>query len=252
MTSIIQRLPIGYTEIEYLSTTGQQSNQTSTNAAAWIDTGIVPGAKTSMECRMRFTSLPASGSESLCGTTGSGRFAWGFANVNPQTVFYVGLGNQNVATSVTRDTDWHVFRIDAYSKTWAIDNVTGSFTSAGTLNATISIDLFARNNSSVGSSVCNKPANADIDYCKFWNDGVLIRDYVSCNRDTDGVKGLYDMENDVFYTSKGTKVFTGGSAFSAEKMRLIYKTDNNGAKLVIPVFPQTANTKPMKLVYFPK
>lgn len=248
--AVIKRLPIGYTEVEYLLTDGQQGNSTN-NQAAWIDTGVIAKSTTKMECKCQFTSLVSgSGTEALFGTTSTGRFAWGFANISPNRNFYVGLGNQNVTTSVVRDTNAHVFVIDATNNTYAIDNTTGSFTTAGTLDCTIPVYLFGRSNTTtVAQNTVNKPANARVYYCKFWDNGVLIRNYIPCYRNSDNVYGLYDMVNDVFYTKNpnGTKSFSIGNV-NEERMRLIY---NNG-KYVFPVFPSTANTKPMKMAYMPK
>ena len=42
-------------------------------------------------------------------------------------------------------------------------------------------------------------------------DGTTVRDFVPSKRISDGVIGLYDKENDVFYTNAGTGTFTAGA-----------------------------------------
>lgn len=51
-------------------------------------------------------------------------------------------------------------------------------------------------------------ATSKIKYCKIWDNGTLVRDMVSCKRDSDGELGMYDKVNNVFYTNLGTGKFT--------------------------------------------
>lgn len=46
-------------------------------------------------------------------------------------------------------------------------------------------------------------------YFKLWNDGSLVRDMIPCKR-YDGVIGMYDKVNDVFYTTLNQYPFIGG------------------------------------------
>ena len=206
-------IPIGFTEVEYLETINQQSNQTSATDVSWIDTGIIPNDNTKLECRMAFTTLiSGNNNEALCGSSGSTgnfRFAWGFASLSPYTNFYAGLGGQNLTTNVTRDTNVHTFKIDAVNKTWAIDSVTGSFTSSGSLSGTSSIFLFGRHIPFYGDNVANKPANAKIYYCKIWNNGTLVRDFVPC-LDSSNVPCLWDKVEGNAYYNAGTGTFNVG------------------------------------------
>ncbi len=45
-------------------------------------------------------------------------------------------------------------------------------------------------------------------YCKIWDNGTLIRDFVPCISDS-GAVGLYDLIGKKFYGNAGTGVFTG-------------------------------------------
>ena len=95
---------MSYKRLEYLETTNQQKNSSSTSNAAWIDTGIALSSTAEIECKMAFINLiPSSSSiEALCGTTGdeNTRFAWGLANHDNKSKFYVGLGSINLSTTV--------------------------------------------------------------------------------------------------------------------------------------------------------
>ena len=169
-----------FCEVEYLETTNQQNNDTSTNNASYIDTGVLPDNTTKIECRAQFTTLiSGNNNEALFGTTGSSdpaRMAFGFASVSPYTNFYMGLGIQNLTTSVTRDTVAHTFTIDASTSSWKIDDTTGTFSNPGEVIGAASIYLFARNYAAY--EYANKPANARTYYCKIWKGGSLVRDMI--------------------------------------------------------------------------
>ena len=206
-------IPLNFTEVEYLETTNQQNNASSTNDVAYIDTGVTPDATTKFECRVQFTPLISGNSnEALFGTTGisssePARMAFGFASISPYTNFYMGLGTQNLTTSITRDTAVHIFTIDASNSSWKIDDTTGTFTNTGVVVGGGPIYLFARNYAAY--EYANKPANAKLYYCKIWKNNVLIRDFVPC-LDNNNVPCMYDKVNGKAYYNLGNGSFTYG------------------------------------------
>ena len=199
-------------EVEYLESTEQQSDSSSTNAAAYIDTGIIPNNNTRLECRMQFTTLISGNSkEALNGTTSTGqetapRFAWGFASLSPYTNFYFGLGAQNLTTSVTRDTNVHTFVLDAKNKTCSIDDTTNSFTSSGRVDSTRNIYLFARH---ATGDYANKPCNAKIYCCKIYDNETIVRDFIPV-LDWNDKPAMYDKVTGQLFYTQGTKDFTYG------------------------------------------
>lgn len=221
-----------YCEVEYLETTGQQTNATDTTNASWIDTGIVPDNTTQMECRVAFTTLVSgTNTEALFGSTGAStgnyRFAFGYASISPYTNFYFGLGGQNLTTSLTRDTNVHTFKIDAVNKTWAIDDTSGSFTSSGSLSSTSSIFLFARHNPAYGDNKANKPANARTHYCKIWQGGSLVRDMIPV-LDWNYTPCMYDKITGQLFYNAGTGDFVAGREIhQVEYIQTIYSADGN-------------------------
>lgn len=46
---------------------------------------------------------------------------------------------------------------------------------------------------------------------KFYQDNVLIRDFIPCYRKSDNEIGLYDLVTETFYTNKGTGTFLKGN-----------------------------------------
>lgn len=62
-------------------------------------------------------------------------------------------------------------------------------------------------------------------YIKVYRSGTLVRDYVPCVRNSDGVAGLYDKVENKFYTNSGTGSFGSGAAtgvFVEEYKRVEY------------------------------
>ena len=55
---------------------------------------------------------------------------------------------------------------------------------------------------------------AKLKYCKIYDSGTLVRDYIPAKRKSDNVLGLYDQANDVFYVNSGTGEFIAGPAAS--------------------------------------
>lgn len=232
-----------YCEVEYIESTNQQSDSSSTNAAAYIDTGIIPNDNTKIECRMQFTTLISGQSkEALNGTTGSEsapRFAWGFASLSPYTNFYFGLGAQNLTTSVTRDTNVHTFVLDAKNKTCSIDDTTESFTSSGSVDSTRSIYLFARH---ATGSYANKPCNVKIYRYRNWNNDQLVQDLIPV-LDWDYVPCMYDKVSGELFYNQGTGNFVAGR----EIHRTEYLESTGTQWIDTGVNPENANTQQLNI-----
>lgn len=72
------------------------------------------------------------------------------------------------------------------------------------------IYLFACNENDSGS-VSNVNGIRTIYYCKIWNTGTLVRDFIPVRRIEDGKLGLFDKITNMFYTSpNGHNFVTGG------------------------------------------
>ena len=195
-----------YTVVKYISATGQQQNQSNTNDAAYIYTGVTPTETTKNITRMRFTSVVTNSTEGMSGKNISGRYVWGFANVSPTTKFYVGLGGQNVVTSVTRDSNWHIFSLDWNDTSWSIDDTKDYFTSAGTSVGTGELCLFGRITSTTTDGNANKPMDGDCSCHKIIDNGVIVQNLISCIKGT--TAGMYDTVTKTWLTSAGQKDFT--------------------------------------------
>ncbi|MBR3157306.1 InlB B-repeat-containing protein [Candidatus Saccharibacteria bacterium] len=65
-------------------------------------------------------------------------------------------------------------------------------------------------------------------YLKFWSNGELVRDLVPCYRKSDGVAGLYDLVDNVFYNNAGQDAFERGDivGFVVETDQLATNNDH--------------------------
>ena len=191
----VSRLPAGYTELEYIESTGTQ----------YIDTGFKPNGNTRvvMDCVMLTGvayACPFGARHYSSKTTNA--FWMFFVNNNTLRSDYNTSENQNFSVSVgTR------LSIDKNKGTTTINGTTKSYSNA-TFQCDYNLLLFAANNN--GKVDCK--ANMKLYACQIYDNGTLIRDYVPC-QSANGVYGLFDLVENRFYalgdgTSAGT-VYTG-------------------------------------------
>lgn len=239
LTYLNNRLPSGYTQLEYIESTGQQTNATATKSASYIDTEFIPTLGTRIELKQQFTTLPTGSNEGVCGCN-SPRFAWGLGNFSTKKNFYFGLGKQNIESTVQRDTNTHIFKLNYVDKTWGVDNASGSFTETGDTLPVRSIYLCARNSSGQTEGYANKPCNCKIYYFKLWENGVLLRYLIPAKRNSNNAIGMYDIVNNKFHPNIGNKAFTAGNVLGI-KLRLAYTYDDEESeyKLRLPYIQET-------------
>jgi len=176
----------GYQVLEYIESTGSQA----------IKTGVIGTAR--WEFDIQFTNLTT---RQLMGYGGSAAEYWGV-----QT-----SGNYGLST------DWNHMSIRAGGRDNIIHNygengayylnVNGTQMGVGITDVTTKeYKIFALSEDGV-----SYPNKAKLYGLKCIQNGVLIRDFVPC-KNPDGVVGLYDRVNRVFYRNSGSGSFTAGPA----------------------------------------
>ncbi len=195
-------LPAEYTQVEYIQSTGGQN----------INTGFIPNQDTSLElgvnCYRAITSdiwfygaRKAYGNSeySLLYRTGK--------------LFRIDYGNRVVDFPSTLDTPTF-FSIKQNKNKVTINGIT---TSADANNFTCPVSLYLLTVNIDGTPQTASLA-AQIYYCKIYDDGKLVRDFVPCYRNSDKKPGLYDLVNDVFYTNAGATDFTYGEEITSKEV----------------------------------
>lgn len=168
-------LPDGYTQLEYIASSGTQYINTGVLASdikdSFIDFQFVSVGDTELEVMAMYLN---SSNILQCGWNG--------------TSFITGNGATYSQTSSPN------------ARTTAKVVPVGS--------PTYNVYLFAQNEK--GTSV-TRHCNAKIYSCSISTSNGLVRDFIPAKRNSDGVLGLYDLVNGVFYTNSGTGTFKAGA-----------------------------------------
>ena len=187
-----KRLPFD-AEVEYLESTGTQ----------WIDTGVVASQNIKIEARFYRANSPSqfaygvrSGSTTISCATGVG--------TSVATVGYARWGNSAYAAAIPNTEVVVVQDKDGVT----VNGVHYNYTAAESVvpQSGYTIALFAAKNSAttVAANLSGK-----FWYCKIWQNGVLVRDYIPVRKGTVGY--LYDRVSGKLFGNAGTGVFSYGS-----------------------------------------
>lgn len=193
----VVKVPSGYQEVEYIESTGTQ----------WIDTGVYPTSETKAILSIS-DFVYANNSYFFRGGVQEVSMFGVYVYSSGNTIFPVfGVNSYSINSTVLKNSDRHT--IELSKDGLVIDENTIRTFPQGTFEATTAtIKLLA-------SQGGDNPATY-FTSCKVYSftlaiGGTLTRDFVPCYRIADGVIGLYDRVNDVFYTNDGTGTFAKGS-----------------------------------------
>lgn len=197
-----------YNVVEYIESTGTQ----------YIDTGLIMEKSTTM--RMEISAQ----------LTSNGN--WAGVNGYMQHKASLGDGSKGL------------FVVD-YNGNTHIENVyfnnslkyTQDWTSAysGANNKVAVIGMGDKNNTWWTNISANRYAQVGKwYYIKVYRSGTLVRDYVPCVRNSDGVAGLYDKVENKFYTNSGTGSFGSGAATGVvvEEYQRVEYIENSGTQYI--------------------
>lgn len=192
-------LPGAYQQVEYIESTGTQ----------YIDTGVAGSNTLTFDIKfLSKNSFNVSSFGTIFGSrknswtsqyqltsygtsTGGGQFRWSSSTYNN---LYM---KTNEIMHVSMDG----------SKFYRNDGTSFNCTQPAAFSG-FSITLFALNEIDSGKPV--QFGKVQLYSLKFYENGVLIRDFVPCYRKRDNEIGLYDLVEGVFYTNAGTGTFLKG------------------------------------------
>lgn len=179
-------LPDGYTQIEYIESTGEQ----------YINTNILANQDSKIRAKIAF--LGASG-ENILGarntvTDGTNRFGLiTFGTANKIGCFF---GNSSTQT-IPIDSDPHEYELSKHGI--SVDGIVYSF-SASSFSTSYPVVLFGFNNGKNGVVKTKS---------RLWNFDMDGHYFIPC-KNPSGVVGLYDLVGGKFYASAGADPFNGG------------------------------------------
>lgn len=181
-------LPAGYTQLEYIETTGTQ----------WINTGFIPNQDSRILCEFMFK-----GGVGIYGTRQSTtlrNFAVRVINSAWQPGYNAKLGSSGIKSDTT---EWHV--ADQNKNMFYIDGVLGYEFEYAAFTAPKSIAL-----GGINANNSFYYGQGKYRFCQIYDNGVLVRNLVPC-KDPDGVVGMYDTLNSKFYGNAGTGDLVAGA-----------------------------------------
>ena len=186
-------LPSGYTELEYIGFSGNNSN---TNGQ-FIDTQVTPGANKAFYLDMYITK----------GATGSSSYPNGKTLFDARTsgsmIFYYSEDESGAFTFSNTSRD--VWFIDYKKNQLGNKNNSQSFSSPSKY-ATLNFILGAW----IENGTYYYRITGNVYNCKIYDNDTLVRDFVPARRNSDSVLGMYDTVTQTFYTNAGSGSFVAG------------------------------------------
>jgi hypothetical protein len=187
------RLPREFQEVEYLESTGTQ----------YIDTGIIPkisdDTKPIIKIKCKLNNI--SSVQRIFGVKNNDEIYFQFFN----NINKLGIQIYNDITYFHQDTNVHKYIFDIQNEVAYQDSISQQL-SFGFGNSNYTLYLFARNSTGTPNNIMS----GKIFSFEYYNNDILVRDFVPCYRKSDNVAGLYDLANGVFYTNAGTGQFIVG------------------------------------------
>lgn len=191
------RLPEGYTELEYIESTGTQ----------YVDTGVYPNQDTSLE--MEFAPTVLSKTEWWFGVRSSSNTnMFGFYSTGATSVYstFASSGQTFSIPSISGQTV-SLEKGDAITTLRYGNNVEELENTEGTFTSEFALVLLSAN--LAGSIASSTRASGRLYSCAIYDGDSLIRDFIPCLNPSNEV-GLYDTVNGQFYGNAGTGAFTDG------------------------------------------
>lgn len=189
-------LPEGYTQLEYIESTGTQ----------YIDTGFKPDSNTRVVMSFQFSSAPSTwacvfGSADVAQNNVNSFAVWHNASTfSYQYATKLSASFSNAITAVDKHS------VDCNSSTATIDNETVTI-NGGTFSGSYNMYLSCVN---YGGEALHF-ASEKIYFCQIYDNGTLIRNFIPA-KNSGGIYGLYDTVNSEFYTNAGSGTFIAGTA----------------------------------------
>lgn len=179
------KLPTGYTEVQYIQSTGAQ----------YIDTEFKPNQDSRVMAKL---STSETGSHTVFGadlswTDNGFALGVGFTHYGKETGTISGLNNGSP------------HEVDFNKNAISIDGLTALTMGTSTFSISHNMALFANNRA---GGIMEKTTMI-LYYCQIYNGDVIVRNYIPC-KNSSGAIGLYDLVNSKFYVNAGTGNFTAG------------------------------------------
>lgn len=187
------RLPAGYTELEYIESTGTQR----------INTGVKPDQDTRVIVDFEIDTSVTSELH-ICSVRSSSGGAPFYTLYYSGSAWGTRYGTQALKTSTSITTKArHLF--DKNKNVTTIDNTETITATYESFSSDTELPLFCR----ADGTTYNAYIKGKLYSCKIYDNGTLIRDFVPC-KNPNGEAGLYDFINKSFVGNSGSGEFLAG------------------------------------------
>lgn len=190
------RLPDGFTELVYIESSGEQ----------YFNTEFNPKYNTRVVMDISDLSAGAGwlfGARDTSSSSSTNRFGLTRVTSNDTVRSDYWGGNKSTAVSDTEIGARTI--IDKNANVLTMWGYTVTHTAVSSGECSQPMYLLALNNA---GTVYSSKASCKLYSCQIYDNGTLVRDFVPCLSDADGV-GLYDLVNNKFYGNAGTGSFVG-------------------------------------------
>ena len=215
-TLLSKSLPTGYTQLEYIESTGSQYINTGykPNERSKFDiTFLVNEANISVDCPLFGVRTSSSGNSYTFWCHGVG-----YSSASYSCVIFNGVQSNIPHFELNKK-----HNVTLENGTYSINGASTSFTKAGQGTPNQNLILFGLAN---GSSIDNRKFVGYVYGFKIAENNVLKRNYIPA-KNSSGTIGMYDLVEDKFYTNQGTGTFTAGAEqISGTGVSLAYNTTN--------------------------
>ena len=196
--------------VEYLESTGTQ----------YIDTGLK--GKNGYDFAYKFNSKIDDNAYGIGGEWESGKSCYlgVIRNNNKFAYHYKDTSSPIEVQTLVNNTDYEVqAHLYAGEQYYVINGTKSTIgTISGTFTSTVNMCLFA-----VNSSTTKTFSNLKMYFCKIWDDGTIVRDYIPV-KDENNVGYMFDKLNHTLYANAGTGSFVVGDEKVLSKVRFIEDT----------------------------
>jgi hypothetical protein len=194
MKFITSRLPAGYTELSYIQSSGTQL----------INTGYYPNNNTRIVMDVEGSSTQTASNLFFGTTDGNGYYC---GRVDSSWKLYGWYGNTYTTISYGSAEAYAARKTIDFNKNVLTANGESSTITANTFSVSYPLMLLGYNQA--GTYTLHSVAK--LYSCQIYDSDVLVRDFVPCMSDSEGV-GLYDLIQNKFYGNVGSGSFIGSEA----------------------------------------
>ena len=219
-------LPNGFTEVEYLASTGSQ----------YIDTGIKLSSNSKVDLMyMPVSNISTNGHVFGARDVASAGGGYGIGIISSRYIFDYNSRVTASNVSIGFTTKYRFVKDKASNKIYADGSeVFSQDNTAQTFSLNYNAYLF-RINDAGSSSAASRYGR--VYYCKIWDNGILIRDYIPC-LDAFGVPCFFDKVEKKAYYNNGTGDFTYG-----REIIPVEYIENTGSSYIDTLYKPNSNTK---------